>query len=202
MYDCFYWSDTCLSCFYTILHVLIIAKYMIKIHFTYPSRWMLFLQALCMHPCHEEHRGQTKPSGLNWNKIINQIKSTYINIYAVCREGIFISLSIHLRLILTEAYDNYDVHAHDGTRPLLGPIYDYLERVLYNRLIYSLTYLERILSVLCSDLNNHFHEEWNWKLKVNASLCLVERQSESNFSVEGNDNSGQSWLFIYHFTCF
>lgn len=111
----------CSSCFYTILHVLIIAKYMIKIHFTYPSRWMLFLQALCMHPCHEEHRGQTKPSGLNWNKIINQIKSTYINIYAVCREGIFISLSIHLRLILTEACDNYDVHAHDGTRPLLGP---------------------------------------------------------------------------------
>lgn len=99
----------CSSCFYTILHVLIIAKYMIKIHFTYPSRWMLFLQALCMHPCHEEHRGQTKPSGLNWNKIINQIKSTYINIYAVCREGIFISLSIHLRLILTEACDNYDV---------------------------------------------------------------------------------------------
>lgn len=71
--------------------------------------------------------------------------------------------------------------------PFLAPIYDYLERVLYNRLIYSLTYLERILSVLCSDLNNHFHEEWNWKLKVNASLCLVERQSESNFSVEGND---------------
>lgn len=26
-----------------------------------------------------------------------------------------------LRLILTEACDNYDVHAHDGTRPLLGP---------------------------------------------------------------------------------
>lgn len=31
-------------------------------------------------------------------------------------------VSIHLRLILTEACDNYDVHAHDGgTRPLLGP---------------------------------------------------------------------------------
>lgn len=89
-------------------------------------------------------------------------------------------------------YMHMMVHA-----PFLAPIYDYLERVLYNRLIYSLTYLERILSVLCSDLNNHFHEEWNWKLKVNASLCLVERQSESNFSVEGNDNSGQSWLFIY-----
>lgn len=82
-------------------------------------------------------------------------------------------------------YMHMMVHA-----PFLAPIYDYLERVLYNRLIYSLTYLERILSVLCSDLNNHFHEEWNWKLKVNASLCLVERQSESNFSVEGNDNSG------------
>lgn len=98
---------------------------------------------------------------------------------------------------MIEACDNYDACAHDGTRPLLTPIYDYLERVLYNRMIYSLTYLEMILSVLCSDLNNHFHEEWNWKLKVNASLCLnVERQSESNFGKEGNDNSGQSWLFI------
>lgn len=114
------------------------------------------------------------------------------------------------RPVIIMMYMHMMVHA-----PFLAPIYDYLERVLYNRLIYSLTYLERILSVLCSDLNNHFHEEWNWKLKVNASLCLVERQSESNFSVEGNDysllrsgqaigndNSGQSWLFIYHFTCF
>lgn len=73
---------------------------------------------------------------------------------------------------MIEACDNYDVYSHDGTRPLLTPIYDYLERVLYNRMIYLLTYLEMILSVLCSDLNNHFHEEWNWKLKVNASLCL------------------------------
>lgn len=97
--------------------------------------------------------------------------------------------------VIIMMYMHMMVHA-----PFLAPIYDYLERVLYNRLIYSLTYLERILSVLCSDLDNHFHEEWNWKLKVNASLCLVERQSESNFSVEGNDNSGQSWLFIYHFT--
>lgn len=52
-----------------------------QIYFTYPSGWMLSLQALCMHPCHEEHREQTKPSGLNWNKIIDQINSTYVFIY-------------------------------------------------------------------------------------------------------------------------